>query len=613
MEEEEAVALKHDQKPGLDAAANIPAMLYGHVEVQRSNTILRKKDRGIWKTTSWSELGASVRQVGMGLKAVGFKAGEIACILADTSPAWVITDLGILGAGGISAGLYTTEAIAQLGSQLRDCACRIVFVGNEEQLDKILQVRDDCPRLERIVIFNAKGLRDFDDPMCESLEAFVARGQSWNAAHLGDWDAGIAAIGPDDGAVLTYTSGATGAPKAVILSHRSILFQISNTAALLEQHQGDERLAFLPMPHFMERILGLYQSLYSGTISNYIESAETVRENLQEVMPTVVFAPPRIWERTYFRVTAAVAEASWLQRQFYRWAMGAGERLSAARRAGEPSLPQRWTAALGSLLVLRKVRRTVGLDRVRIGGIGGAPVSPDLVVWFGALGIELTEFYGLSECAGVALALPAQPGRNNQTDRLAAFGELKLSPEGEILVRGEHLFSGYWREGAHSPRGGTDWFPTGDSARIENGVLRFTGRTADLITTRSGVKVTPSEFETELSFSPYIADALIFGHDRDHLGCLVMIDHENVEKWAHEKKIAFSGVGNLARTDAVRDLIDGEIRRINGRLAEPIRTFRLIERVLEPEDPELTPMMKLRRQFVSEKYRNLIESMYCEA
>jgi long-chain acyl-CoA synthetase len=610
VEEEEAVAVTGEPERGPEAATSIAAMLFAQVERHGAETILRRKDRGIWKSTSWAELGTLARRNAMGLKAVGHRKGEVACILADTSPAWVTTDLGILSAGGISAGIYTTDTIERVKFVINDSGCRIVFVGNEEHLDKVLEVRGACPGLERIVIFDMKGLRDFSDPMAESLQAFLARGERYAADHAADWAQDISAIRPDDGALLSYTSGTTGTPKGVLLSHRNILFQVAQATRLLEQRTGDERVAFLPMPHFMERVLGLYQSLYSRTISNYVESAEALRENLQEVMPTVLCAPPRVWERLYSRVAVAIADATWIQRRAYDWALLASSRAAAARARGKASPLQRAMAAIGSFLILRKVRRIVGLDRVRVGCIGGAPVSAGLMGWYAALGIDLVEFYGLSECAGLTIAIA--PGRwRGQDGRYASVGEVKLSEAGEILLRGEHIFAGYWRPGASPQRSlAAGWFPTGDTARMEDGTLRITGRVVDRITTKSGRTVTPSEVEMELKFSPYIADALIVGHQREFLGCLVMIDHENVEKWAQDKKIAFAGLGNLAQIEAVRQLIDAEIRRANAKLADPIGSFRLIERRLEPEDPELTPLLKLRRGFVSEKYRGLIEEMY---
>ncbi len=439
------MALIETQRPVVDIAANIPAMVFAQVEAHGPETILRKKDRGIWRAMSWADLGKAARQVAMALKASGFRRGEVACVLADTSPAWVTTDLGILSAGGISAGLYTTEAVEQLQVLLNDCRARIIFVGNDEQLDKILQIRGNCPALERIVIYDFKGLRDFNDPMCESFQAFVARGETYDAAHPGEWAMGLAALDSEDGAALLYTSGSTGAPKGVLLSHRSVVTQVASTATLLGQTSGDERLAFLPMSHFMERILGIYQALYSGTISNYVESADSVPENLREVMPTVLAAPPRLWEQFYARVLTAVAQATWLQRVLFNWAFRANEKRA---NSGSGSL----SAALGSWLVLRPVRRRLGIDRLRVGCIGGAPVSPALVQWYRALGVQLAEVYGLSEAAGVMMATRADPAAGSGIQQRAAFGELSLSPSGEVLVRDDHIFTGYWRAGGRPER-----------------------------------------------------------------------------------------------------------------------------------------------------------------
>src|SRR5262245_182463 len=232
LEEEEAVAVMDSQGHMPDTAPTIPAMLYGQVERYGPESVMRRKDRGIWKSTSWSQLGAVVRRGAMALKATGFRAGDVACILADTSPAWVTTDLGILCAGGISAGIYTTDTLEQIRFVINDSRCRIVFVGNEEQLDKVLEVRGECPLLSRIVIFDMTGLRDFSDPMAESLESFLTRGETRDASHPREWDESLAALRPNDGAVLTYTSGMSAAPKGVLLSHRNVLFQVGKAAAL---------------------------------------------------------------------------------------------------------------------------------------------------------------------------------------------------------------------------------------------------------------------------------------------------------------------------------------------------------------------------------------------
>jgi long-chain acyl-CoA synthetase len=591
MEKEEAVAqLGGARQPVADIAASIPAMLLAMVEAHGSETIIRKKDRGIWKETTWSDLGKTARQVAMALKASGFKAGEVACVLAPTSPAWVATDLGILSAGGVSAGLYTGDQTDQVRSALAACGCRFVFVGNEEQLDTILDIRAECPALEKIVVYDVRGLREFNDPVCESFAAFLARGEVHDAAYPSDWPEAVAALDGAQGAALIFTAGTSGPPKGVFLSHHAVLRQVASSAALLGQRPGDERLAFLPMSHFMERVLGTYQALYTRTVSNYIESADSLGENLHEVMPSVLFAPPRFWEQLYANVMVAASEATFLQRGLFNWAIGGG---------------------FGAPLILRNVRRRLGLDRLRIAGIGGAAASPALMRWYRALGVDLVEFYGLSETGGLALMTLTDSARGGGLKQAAAGGEVRISPGGELLVRGESIFSGYMREGGGPERSSDEgWFPTGDAARLEDGVMRIAGRVEDLIASRSGTIIAPAELEAELKFSPYIADAMVVAGADGELGALVVIDHENVERWAQKRRVAFAGFVGLVRSDAVRDLIGAEVKRVNTMFDEPIRSFRVIEQRLEPEDPELTPMMKLRRRFVREKYRELIEEMF---
>ncbi|MDQ8732852.1 AMP-binding protein [Bradyrhizobium sp. LHD-71] len=581
--------LDETPEPATEIAATIPAMVFAHVAAHPSETIIRKKDRGIWKTTTWSDLAKSIRQATMALRAFGFRPGEVACVLASTSPAWVVTDLGVLSAGGISAGLYTTEAAEQIQATLIACGSRIVFVGNEEQLDTVLDIRDRCPALEKIVIYDVFGLRDFSDPMCESFQAFLAQGEVYDASHPDEWAASFAALDGEQDAALIFTAGTSGPAKGVLLSHRAVLTQAANSAALLGQRPGDERLAFLPMPHFMERVLGIYQALVTRTVSNYVESTDSVGENLREVMPSVFFAPPRVWEQFYAAVTVAASEATFLQRILFNWAIGGG---------------------LGAWLILRSVRQRLGLDRVRIGCIGGALVSPALIRWYRTLGIDLIEFYGLSEAAGLTIATLADPEQRGKVKQVVCGREVKISSSGELLVRDENIFSGYWRGiGGAERSANAGWFPTGDAARMENGLVRITGRAEDLIADSSGANVSPTELEAELKFSPYVADALVVAGASGGLGALIVIDHENIERWAQMKRIAFAGFTGLVRSDAVRALIESEVARVNSMFAEPIRSFRVIEQRFEPEDPELSPMMKLRRRFVSEKYRELIEEM----
>ena len=301
--------------------ASIPAILAARVAAHGGDIVLRKKDHGIWKATTWAQLGARVREVGTGLKAIGFRPGDVACVLAETRPEWVHIDLGILGAGGMSGGIHPEQEAEPLGQALRDSRCRVLFVENDEQLDKALFVRDRCPALQRIVIIDMKGLRDFADPMCESLQSFIARG-----ANDADWDAGVAAIAADQPAVLLLPR--TGASRT--LTHGDALHLIANARSLLPLRAGDERLALLPMCHMMERVLGLYLSLDARVISNYLENPDTAIENLQEVQPTVLATDPRIWQLLHARISNAAAGATPTAAHAVSWR----DRRGRARRAG---------------------------------------------------------------------------------------------------------------------------------------------------------------------------------------------------------------------------------------------------------------------------------------
>ncbi len=361
-------------------ADTIPALASGRIAAHGGETILRKKDHGIWKAVTWSELGARMREVGMGLKAIGFRPGDIACVLAETRPEWVYVDLGILGAGGVSGGIHPAEEAEQLGEALHRAGCRVLFVENEEQLDKVLLVRERCPTLQRIVIFDMKGLRDFADPMCESFQAFVGRGVEFDSAHDGDWQAGIAAITAEQPAVLLFPHGGM-AGKGRMLTHGDALHVIANARSLLVPQAGDERLALLPMCHVMERVFGLYLALDARAVSNYLENPDTVMENLQEVQPTILGTDPQVWERLHARATSAAAVATRLQRLLYRCAIAAGQRGGLQ-------------AALARLCVLRAVRRELGLSRLRCAYIGAASMPPEIERWAVALGITIQQIDG---------------------------------------------------------------------------------------------------------------------------------------------------------------------------------------------------------------------------
>jgi len=566
--------------------ATIPAMVQARIAAHGEAVILRKKDRGIWQSISWNALGARIRAIGSALKASGLADGEVAGILGETSADWIAIDLAIQGAGAIALGLTPTDGLDATADTLAAAGCRLLFVENEEQLDKVLHIRDRCPALSRIVIMDMKGLREFSDPGCASLTEFAAA-----PGDASTWEAGIAALRPDAIAVLAPTMGTSGVPALVALTHANLMAQASGIATLTGQTAADERLAFLPLSLIAERVFGLYAALHAGTISNVVESAETVPENLAELRPTIMFAIPRIWEKLHAAIAIGTSGATWLQRILYRWA---------ERQRGV-------LAPLADALVLRPVRRAIGLDRLRLAFTGAAPISSELVGWYRAHGIALSEVYGVAECGGIAAISPPADLRPGAVGTAVPWGELAIAADGQVLIRGPHVCAGMWRDGTvTSATDAEGWLPTGDLGRIEAGQLVLTGRSGEALTV-GGREFMPASFENVVKLSPYIADAVLVAGPGG-LACLVMLEFDAVEKWAHERNLNATSAVALARAEPVLALIAAELAARAPGFA--LIGFRILAGRIAPEDPELTATMRLRRAFVLRKYHHLIEEMY---
>ena len=590
--------------------------LFRHVVRERGDKVaMREKDLGIWRAISWREYGTRARHAGLGLVALGLRPGDVVSVIAENRPEWLYTDLGTLSVGGVTNGIYTTDSPRQVEYIVNDSGSRFFFAENEEQLDKILEVRKQCPQLVTIVVYDMDGLHGFQDEQVMPFEALLELGARYDREHPGAYDALVELARPEDLAILVYTSGTTGPPKGAMLSHRNILFQIGYADFLAVPHEGDQQLSFLPLSHVAERTFTVFYPLSTGATVNFAESIDTVPENIREVAPAVFFAVPRIWEKFYSGVALRMREATWVGRLAYRWAIGVGMRIAETRIAGRhPSPAQRLLYRVADVLVLDNVKRSLGLHRARGAATGAAPFAPDLIKWYMALGIDMREVYGQTENCGLATAMPADRIKLGTVGVARADTEVRVSPAGEILLKGPHVFLGYYKSPAKTAETVVDgWLHTGDVGEIDtDGFVRITDRMKDIIITAGGKNVTPSEIENQLKFSPFISDAVVIGDQRKFLSCLVMIDPETVSQFAQERSVPFTDFASLCRAKEVQDLIWGEIERVNKQLArvETIKTFRLIEQVLTPEDEELTPTMKLKRSFVNRKYKDVIDGMY---
>lgn len=588
------------------------------VDTRGDSPAIREKKFGIWQPTSWRQWLEISKEIAYALRACGFAPGDVASIIANAVPEWVHADMGILCAGGVSSGIYPTDSSAQVEYLVNDSRTKIIFAEDEEQLDKVLSCRARCPSLQKIVVLDMEGLSGFTDDMVMSIDEFRALGRNHMVGRETLWQEMIDSRSAGDLAVLVYTSGTTGPPKGAMHANRSVVHQMRHANDYIPAQEREERLIFLPLCHVAERIGGYYTSLALGSVMNFAESPETVPDNLREVQPTTFLAVPRIWEKFYSAITIALKDATPFQQWMYRRAINIGYRMTDCRIEGrQPSLGLKIANRFAYWLVFRNIRRMIGLDRCRTAFTGAAPISPDLIRWYLALGIDMYEVYGQTENCGVATVMPPDRIKLGSVGKSVSWGEVSLSPDGEILIKGDFLFMGYLNQPEKTAetidqRG---WLHTGDVGAIDNeGFVKITDRMKDIIITSGGKNITPSEIENQLKFSPYISDAVVIGDKRPYLTCLVMIDQENVEKFAQDKDIPFTNYASLCRAAEIQDLIQREIEAVNVNFArvETIKRFYLIERQLTPEDEELTPTMKLKRSFVNKRYASEIDAMYRE-
>ncbi len=595
----------------------LTGLFWNGVTARDSQLMMREKKFGIWQGWTWQQTGDAVRRIAMGLAAHGFAAGDCASILANTRLEWVLADLAVLTAGGVSNGIYPTDSVVQVQYLCEDSRTRILFVEDEEQLDKALLAREQLPLLTLIVVMDTEGLTRFSDPMVISLEQLMEQGLAYDKSHPGVFEERRASRQAADLAILIYTSGTTGKPKGAMHSHASLVYTTAGMCNYFPKSQNDERMLFLPLCHIAERVLGMYSCIYGGAVINFVENPDTVVENLREIAPSMLFAVPRVWEKFYSTVTIAVAEAGAFQQSVYKASLACGAAVADRVLQGQPvPIWLQLGFQLARLVAINNVRRILGLQRARFVMTGAAPISPDLVRWYLSLGIPMVEGWGQTECCAVATLTPIDHVVPGTIGKAAKFNEVKIDPlTQELLVRGPNVFLGYLNQPEKTAEtvDADGWLHTGDVGSVDaRGFFKITDRMKDIIITAGGKNITPSEWENELKFSPYVTDAVVIGDKRPYLTVIIMIDLENVEKYAQDHDVPFSNYASLTRTAHVQALIQTEIDKVNTKFArvEQIKKFRLLDTQLTAEDDELTPTMKLKRKFVEKKYAEMIESMY---
>ena len=576
---------------------------------------MREKNFGIWESFTWADYGNKAREIGMGLLALGLNRGDVCSIVSDNNKEWLFTDMGILCSGGVTSGVYTTDSSKQLEYLVTDSRTRFLFVENEEQLDKYLEVRENTPTIKKVIVFDPEGLHEFADDQVMMIEDLYELGRTYYRDHPDLWDREIDKTRPEDLMVLIYTSGTTGPPKGSMISHLNSMYQIETFDKILEINDKDEQLSFLPLCHILERLLSILIPLKSCGTVNFVEGPDTVPENIRELSPTIFIAVPRIWEKFYAVIQLQVKDATRFGKWAYHIAVKIGEQASSYKIKRKP-IPSLLSAVywIAKKTVLDNILRMMGLDRLRWAGTGAAPISPDLIRWYISMGVEMFEAYGQTECCGVATANIIGNSKLGTIGQAIPGTDIKISGDGEILIESPSVFLGYLNQPDKTAETVVDgWLYTGDVGKKDDeGFVTITDRLKDIIITAGGKNISPSEIENQLKFSPYITDAVVIGDARKYLTCLILIDQENVEKHAQDNDIPYTNYASLCKAKEITELIWAETVKVNKQFArvEQIKKIRLIDQLLTAEDDELTPTMKLKRKFVNKKYEGLIASMY---
>jgi long-chain acyl-CoA synthetase len=609
VEEEEAVEIK-----GVELNT-VPGIFKSTVSKYGDRVCMRKKEYGLWHDISWNEYYKQAGYVGSALISMGLQKGDCVSIIGDNCPEWIIADMGVQCAGAVSVGVYATNAWPQVEYVISNSESKFFFVENEEQLDKWLNFKDKVPQLKKVIVWDTEGLRSFKDPMVMTFSELLDMGSKVAAEQPGLFEKRAEEVRPEDLSVLIYTSGTTGPPKGAMLSHSNVTWMANAVSKTNEVYPTDEVLSFLPLCHIFERLFSVFVHITYGYVVNFVEKPDTVTDNMGEVSPTVGYAVPRIWEKYYSAILIKMSDATWFKKAVFFTSLKIGQKRAGLMMDFKPvPFYLELLFKLAYFAIFRKLKERMGFDRFRVAYSGAAPISPDVLRFFQSIGVNLIEGYGQTEGTGVTTMSRIGKVKFGTVGPPLPGTEIKIADDGEILVKSPGIFKGYFKnEKASSETVRDGWLYSGDVGIIDNdGFLKITDRKKDIIVTAGGKNITPQYIENKLKSSIYINDAVVIGDRRKFLSALIMIDEDNVVKYAQDKKIQFSTYKDLTQSPEIQELIQGEVSKVNETLSrvENVRKFKILPKKLYEEDGEVTPTMKVKRKHVNEAFRDLIDSMY---
>jgi len=592
-----------------------PKLLMHHAQVRGGRPAIREKDLGIWQTWSWKRFADEVRVLAGGLAAEGFRRGDHLALVGDNRPRIYAAVCAAQCLGGIPVPLYQDAVAIELVFPIQNAGIRFAVAEDQEQVDKLLEILPQCPTLKRIVYDDPRGMRHYAQPELMSYEKLL---EKTDPAFV---DAEIDKGSGSDTAAMFFTSGTTGTPKGVVLTHEALIDRSRVVAQLENLSERDVVLAFMPPAWIGQNIFSYAQPLVAGYCICCPESAETVVSDMREIAPSYYFAPPRIFEALLTQVSVRMEDAGRIKRWLYRTFMGVAKRVGTRILEGkEVSFLDRILYHLGDLLVYGPLRNVLGMSKVRIAYTGGEAIGPDLFTFYRSLGINLKQLYGSTETSVFVCVQPDGQVKSDTVGPAVPGVELRFTPERELLIRSPGLFKEYYKnpQATAEAKDAEGWFHTGDAGYIDqDGHLKIIDRAKDVGRLSDGTLFAPKYLENKLKFFPYIKEAVAFGAGRDRVCAFLNIDMDAVGNWAEKRNLAYSGYTDLAQQDSVYRLVGECVEQVNADLArEPelansqIHRFLILHKELDADDEELTRTRKVRRRFIGEKYGSLVEALY---
>ncbi len=606
---------------GLEALGGddtFPKLLVRNVRTIGDRVAMREKEYGIWQSHTWREYHDHVRDFSLGLVALGVKPGDKVAIIGDNRPEWVWSEVAAQAAGAASVGLYQDSNLTEVAFVIDHCDASIIVAEDQEQVDKILDMLDKLPKVRHVIFTDPRGLRKYDHPALLPFEAVEEKGRALAREQPGLFEENVRRTSADDVAIICYTSGTTGNPKGAMLTFRNLLSMALSLDEVDPKRPDDEFVSFLPLAWIGEQMMSLSASLARGFTVNFPEEPDTVTENIREIGPDVMFAPPRVWESLVSTVQVKIMDTTPFKRFMYERCMPIGKQVADLRFEKKPvpvGLRLAWFFA--DWLLFRALKDRLGMSNLRSASTGGAALGPDVFRFFHALGVPLRQIYGQTEIAGIS-CIHREGDIAFHTVGVPIPGtEVRIAENGEILSRSASVFRGYYKNDeatAATLRDG--WLHSGDAGYLaEGGHLVVIDRLKDVMKLADGTQFSPQFIENRLKFSPYVKEAVVVGKDRPFLTGMLCIDMGVVGKWADKNKLSYTTYTDLSAKKEVYDLVQRAVDEVNETLpaAARIQKFVLLYKELDADDEELTRTRKVRRSFVEDRYKDVISALYGDA